>query len=81
MNSKFFNNFSIHNFKRLQCDICKRDYPDKVKYKGKVLDLLEITKPLKNYIVLEYLQKSEDNSFFVYVIDFGSSDWIHMVSI
>jgi hypothetical protein len=45
----------ILKFKKLDCELCKVNFPFKITYKNQIVDIVEIERPAKNYIVLESL--------------------------
>lgn len=60
---------------RFNCEICKEPYPYRFKILGqnKIFDLIDITKPRNNYILLESLNQIKDNNF--------NNKYIHVISL
>ena len=57
----------VLTFKRLECEICKTAFPEKISIKGSLYSIIEIDKPDKDYIILEGLIKEipEEKSIFI----------------
>ena len=57
----------VLTFKRLECEICKTAFPEKISIKGSLFSIIEIDKPDKDYIVLEGMIKeiAEEKSIFI----------------
>ena len=57
----------ILTFKKLECEICKMAFPEKISIKGSLYSIIEIEKPDKDYLVLEGLIKEipEEKSIFI----------------
>ena len=57
----------VLTFKRLECEICKMAFPEKISIKGALFSIIDIDKPDKDYIILEGLIKEipEEKSIFI----------------
>ena len=57
----------VLTFKRLECEICKTVFPEKISIKGSLFSIIDIDKPDKDYIVLEGMIKEipEEKSIFI----------------
>ena len=57
----------VLTFKKLECEICKTAFPEKISIKGALYSIIEIDKPDKDYIILEGLieEKPEEKSIFI----------------
>ena len=57
----------VLTFKRLECEICKTAFPEKISIKGSLFSIIDIDKPDKDYIILEGLIKEfpEEKSIFI----------------
>ena len=57
----------ILTFKKLECEICKMAFPEKISIKGSLHSIIDIEKPEKDYLILEGLIKEipEEKSIFI----------------
>lgn len=46
-------NVMVMNIRNIKCEICKKEYPEKIKYNGKTIYLLDINKNDSDYIIIE----------------------------
>jgi len=52
-------------FNRVDCEICKQVLPFKIAFKNKIVDIVGVEKPQKNFIVLESLTNDEKKVFHI----------------
>lgn len=45
----------IFKFKKLDCELCKVAFPFKISYNNRIVDIVDVERPAKNFIVLESL--------------------------
>lgn len=62
------NSLIIHLIKNLECELCKKPLNEKVRLKGQIIDLIDIQKPEKNYMVLEAINKEKAENKYLYII-------------
>jgi hypothetical protein len=55
----------IIKFKRLECEVCKVNYPFKLAQDNKIIDIVDFDVPKSNYIVLESLQNEQQKVFYI----------------
>ena len=57
----------VLTFKKLECEICKTAFPEKISIKGSLHSIIDIEKPDKDYLILEGLIKEipEEKSIFI----------------
>jgi hypothetical protein len=67
--TKAFNYHSVHAFKALECELCKKPLSDKVEIRNQIVSLLDLQKPESNYIMLETYNKDRNDSKHIYVIN------------
>jgi hypothetical protein len=51
--TKVYNFIIIHSYKTLECELCKKVLPEKIKLKNEIINLLDLQKPENNYLMLE----------------------------
>ncbi len=57
---------TIYTFRNLECEICKTHLPERIKYKGEVINFIELPKLDQNYIILEnVLDKRENRNMYI----------------
>lgn len=69
---KEYKNLTVISFKSSKCEICKEDYPERLKINGNHIDLLEVDLPNnKNYILLEgfYWEVRETKNWYIIHMD------------
>ena len=64
------NNSTSYSWKTLECELCKFQYPDKIKVKNNVYDLLSVKKPENNFIILELVNQGSNANKIINVISF-----------
>ena len=60
----------ILTFKRIECEICKTVFPEKISIKGSLYSIIDINKPEKDYIILEGIIKEIPEEKSVYIVHF-----------
>ena len=60
----------VLTFKKLECEICKTSFPEKISIKGSLYSIIEIDKPDKDYIILEGLIKENPEEKSIFIIHF-----------
>ena len=50
------------SWKELECELCKKLFPNKMLVDGRVEELIDIPKPASHYIILETLCKNKDSN-------------------
>jgi len=68
IHTKVLNSLIIHLIKNLECELCKNPINEKVRLKGKVIDLIDFQKPENNYLILEAISKEKTENKFLYII-------------
>ena len=66
----------IYIIKKIECELCKTKLPDYIKYKGKILEILDFHDHFKNYICLESLTSDKFKNRFLYVANLDCKDII-----
>ena len=61
---------TCYSWKSLECELCKRQYPEKIQVNNNVYDLLLLKKPETNYIVFESLSEPRTTGKTVSIICF-----------
>ena len=60
----------VLTFKKLECEICKTAFPEKISIKGALYSIIEIDKPNKDYIILEGLIKENPEEKSIFIVHF-----------
>ena len=60
---------SIFIIKNIQCELCKSKYPDYIKYKNKIYEIIDFHNLYNKYIVFESLTFDSRKNQFLYVIN------------
>lgn len=69
---KEYKNLTVISFKSSKCEICKEDYPERIKINGSYIDLLAVDLPNnKNYILLEgfYWEVRDTKNWYIIHLD------------
>ena len=58
------NNNSVitYNWKQLECEVCKTNWPMMIRYKSDIRRLINVEKPDQPYILIEKISKDEENA-------------------
>ena len=60
---------SIFLIKNIECELCKSKYPDLIKYKNKIYEIIEFHSLYDKYIILETLTVDSRRNKFLYVVN------------
>ena len=55
----------IYKFKKMDCELCRQTFPFKIACNNIIVDIVNVDKPAKNYIVLESLSAVNEKVFYV----------------
>lgn len=66
-------NFLFFIIKLLECDICKGIFPDYIKHKNKIYQLIDFEPEFQNYFIMESLTIDKNKNRFVYVISLDNN--------
>ena len=55
----------VIKFKKLDCELCKVNFPFKITYNNRIVDIVEVDIPDKNFIVFESLQSESSKIFYI----------------
>lgn len=55
----------VIKFKKLDCELCKSMFPFQISFDNKIIDIVEVEKPEKNYIILESLTYKSSKVFYI----------------
>lgn len=66
--TKMFNFLIVHSFKSLECELCKKAFPEKIKFKEEIINIYEMQKPENNYIMLESISREKRENRYLYII-------------
>ena len=62
------NKCKIYLKKQVDCELCKMKFPDYVRHKGKLYEIIEFNNEFQNYLVLESLNYDKHNNKYIYII-------------
>jgi len=68
INTKMFNFLIVHSFKNIECELCKKAFPEKIKFKDEIYNIYEMQKPENNYIMLESISREKRENRYLYII-------------
>ena len=52
-------------FQKLDCELCTTQFPFKIVYQNRIVDIVGVEKPEKNYIILESLSNEQHKIFHI----------------
>lgn len=52
-------------FKKLDCELCKVNFPFKITYNNRIVDIVEVDRPDKDFIVFESLMQESQKIFYI----------------
>ena len=61
--------YSIFLVKLIECEICKTKFPDFIKYKNNLYELLDFKSEFENYATIESLTVDKNNTRCIYVVN------------
>ena len=59
---------SIFLIKPVECELCKKKFPDFIKYENRLLPVIDFSQEFDNYLTLESLTLDRQNNKFIYAI-------------
>jgi hypothetical protein len=62
-------NYSVFLVEPVQCEICKTKFPDFLKHKDKIYEILDFNSEFENYFTIESLTLDKNNTKFIYVVN------------
>ena len=62
-------NYSVFLVEPVQCEICKTNFPDFLKHKDKIYEILDFNSEFENYFTIESLTLDKNNTKFIYVVN------------
>ena len=55
----------VIKFKKMECELCKQNFPFQLAHNQKIVDIVDIEKPDSNYIILESMTNNSSKSFYI----------------
>ena len=52
-------------FKKLDCELCKQMFPFQIAHNNKIVDIVDIDKPEKDFIIFESLNSNTQKVFYI----------------
>ena len=52
-------------FKKMDCELCKVTFPYKVTWNNQIIDIVEVERPIDNFIILESLSNEDTKIFYI----------------
>ena len=52
-------------FKKMDCELCNVTFPYKVTWNNQIIDIVEVERPLDNFIILESLSNEDTKIFYI----------------
>ena len=60
---------NIFQYKQAECELCKTQFPDCIKHKGKVYDIMDYYKDFNNCIIIESITLDKKRNKYLYVVN------------
>ena len=76
--TKTFNFLIVHSFKNLECELCKKTFPEKIKFRDEIINIYEMQKPECNYVMLESISREKRENRYLYIIHFKDKQTIKL---
>eukprot|EP01016_Furgasonia_blochmanni_P012980 TRINITY_DN1653_c0_g1_i7.p1 TRINITY_DN1653_c0_g1~~TRINITY_DN1653_c0_g1_i7.p1 ORF type:complete len:167 (+),score=16.61 TRINITY_DN1653_c0_g1_i7:740-1240(+) len=67
-------------WKKMECEVCKKSVPYRVKKNDELYDLIEMDKVDEPYVILESISREKKCSSGIYVVRFPGNDSVKLVS-
>ena len=68
--------FSMFIVKEVECELCKTVFPDYVRHKDKLYEILDFKSEFENYLTIESLTIDKNGNRCIYVIDLDNNEKI-----
>ena len=62
-------NCKVYQYKQAECELCKTKFPDFIKHKGKLYEILDFSKDFTNYLIIENLTLDKNHNKYLYVVN------------
>ena len=69
----FNNNYSIFLVRQVECEICKTKFPDFIKHKESLYEILDFKSEFENFFTLESLTIDKNNTRCIYVVNLDNN--------
>ena len=66
-------NFTFFLIKPVECELCKAKFPDIIKHRGKLYEILEYKSEFEYYCIIESLTVDKNRNRFVYVVSLNNN--------
>ena len=66
-------NYSIFLVKQIECEICKTKFPDFIKYRNNLYEILDFKSEFENYFTVESLTIDKNNTRCIYVVNLDNN--------
>ena len=70
--------YSLFIIKTIECELCKTKYPDFIKHKDKIYEILDLKSEFENNLIIESLSKDKNNDKILFVINLDFSNKIRI---
>ena len=71
-------NVKVYQYKQAECELCKTKFPDFIKHKGKLYEILDFSSDFINYLIIENLTLDKNSNKYLYVVNLDSLNKIHI---
>jgi len=61
--------YSLFIVKTIECELCKTKFPDFIKHKDKIYEILDLRSEFENNLIIESLSKDKNNDKILFVIN------------
>ena len=65
---------NIFQYKQAECELCKTQFPECIKHKGKVYDIMDYYKDFNNCIIIESITLDKKRNKYLYVVNLDSQN-------
>ena len=66
--------YNIYLYKKAECELCKTKFPDFIKHKGIMYEILDFYNDFNNYLIFESLTLDKNQNKYIYVINLDNPD-------
>ena len=67
-------NFKVYQYRQAECELCKTKFPDFIKHKGKLYEIIDFSNDFNNYLIIESLTLDKMKNKYLYIVNLDNKN-------
>ena len=67
-------NCKVYQYKQAECELCKTKFPDFIKHKGKLYEIIDFSNDFNNYLIIESLTLDKMKNKYLYIVNLDNKN-------